>query len=492
MNETGFCPQSALFTDFYELTMAQGYWKRGMNNRAVFDMFFRRQPFNGGYSVFAGLQTFLDKLTAFRFSPEDIEYLKSLSCFEKDFLEYLKNFRFSGAVWAMDEGTIVFPQEPLIRIDANLIEAQIIEGMLLNTINFQSLIATKTARVYLASEKGTVMEFGLRRAQGPDGAMSASRAAYIGGASGTSNVLAGKTFGIPVMGTMAHSWVMSFPSEEAAFEAYAETYPDKTVLLIDTYDTLESGIKNAIKIGKKLTAQGKKFGVRLDSGDIHYLSIEVRKALDAAGLKEATIAVSNDLDESIIQTLTTAKAPIDSWGVGTNMVTGGTEAAFTGVYKLAAREIEGGELQPTIKFSDNPEKTTNPGVKQVWRLYNPEGTAYADVMTLDQRLAHDRDAPEDTIRKDMDQAFWHPAADYRHFHYTPRGDVEQLLKPRMRSGELLSDHPSLATIQQRVRLGLDRFDGSFKRILNPHVYKVSMSEQMRNLKLHLIHEYLGE
>jgi nicotinate phosphoribosyltransferase len=492
MQEAGFCPQSALFTDFYELTMAQGYWKRGMNHRAVFDMFFRRQPFNGGFSVFAGLETFLDKLTSFRFSAEDLEYLASLSFFDKDFLEYLRNFRFTGDVWSMDEGTIVFPQEPLIRIDANLIEAQIIEGMLLNTINFQSLIATKTARVYLASGKGTIMEFGLRRAQGPDGAMSASRAAFIGGASGTSNVLAGKTFGIPVMGTMAHSWVMSFPSEEKAFDAYAETYPDRTVFLIDTYDTLDSGIKNAIKVGKKLAAQGKKFGVRLDSGDIHYLSVEVRKALDAAGLKQATIAVSNDLDESIIQTLTAAKAPIDSWGVGTNMVTGGTEAAFTGVYKLSAREIAGGELQPTIKFSDNPEKTTNPGIKQVWRLYGTDGQAYADVMTLDQKLAHTPEAEADTIHKGVEYAFWHPAADYRHFHYTPQGDMEQLLKPRMRRGELLEDHPTLASIQQRVKLGLDRFDGSFKRILNPHVYKVSISEQLRNLKLHLIQEYLGE
>lgn len=492
MQKAGYCPQSALFTDFYELTMAQGYWKRGMNHRAVFDMFFRRQPFNGGFSVFAGLETFLDKLAAFHFSAEDLEYLESLSYFDKDFLAYLKTFRFTGDVWAMDEGTIVFPQEPLIRVDANLIEAQIIEGMLLNTINFQSLIATKTARVYLASGKGTIMEFGLRRAQGPDGAMSASRAAFIGGASGTSNVLAGKTFGIPVMGTMAHSWVMSFPSEEAAFEAYAETYPDRTIFLIDTYDTLDSGIKNAIKVGKKLTAQGKKFGVRLDSGDIHYLSVEVRKVLDAAGLKQATIAVSNDLDESIIQTLTAAKAPIDSWGVGTNMVTGGTEAAFTGVYKLAARQTQEGELQPTIKFSDNPEKTTNPGVKQVWRLYSPDGMADADVMCLDQKLAQKAEAEEDRVRKGIEQEFWHPSADYRHFHYTPKSDIEPLLKPRMSRGELLSDHPSLASIQQRVRLGLDRFDASYKRILNPHVYKVSISEQLRNLKLHLIQEYLGE
>ncbi len=480
--------ESALFTDFYELTMAQGYWKRGMNRPAVFDMFFRRQPFNGGFSIFAGLETFLDKLRSFRFSAEDLSYLSSLKIFDPAFISYLEGFRFTGDIWAMDEGSVVFPQEPLIRVKTGLIEAQIIEGMLLNTINFQSLVATKTARVYLASDKGKIMEFGLRRAQGPDGAMSASRAAFIGGASGTSNVLAGKRYGIPVMGTMAHSWIMSFPSEREAFDAYAETYPDRTVFLIDTYNTLESGIRNAVAAGKRLAAEGKKFGVRLDSGDIHYLSLEVRKALDAAGLRDATIAVSNDLDESIIQTLTAAKAPIDSWGVGTQMVTGGTEAAFTGVYKLAARTDGDDRLIPAIKFSDNPEKTTNPGIKQVWRIHDREGMAVADVMTLDQEDSRGPDA----VRPDVDQAFWHPAADYRHFHWKPDGEIRQLLKPRIRKGELVEAHPPLAELQRRVKAGLDRFDGSYKRLLNPHVYKISISERLRDLKMSLIREYLGE
>jgi nicotinate phosphoribosyltransferase len=322
---------SALFTDFYSLTMAHGYWKKDMNCRAVFEMFFRRQPFNGGFSIFAGLGTLLAQLRDFAFTEDDIGYLRGLNLFDRGFLDYLREFRFTGSLWAVDEGTAIFPQEPVIRVDSNLIECQIIEGLVLNTINFQSLIATKTARVWLASGKGSVMEFGLRRAQGPDGALSASRAAYIGGAGGTSNVLAGKEFGIPVLGTMAHSWIMAFPGEEDAFRAYADMYPDKTIFLIDTYDTLKSGIVNAIKAGKELAARGKNFGVRLDSGDIHYLSVEVRKMLDAAGLPDATIAVSNDLDEYIIQTLTDAKAPIDSWGVGTQMVTGRAEAAFTGV-----------------------------------------------------------------------------------------------------------------------------------------------------------------
>jgi len=476
---------SALFTDFYELTMAQGYWKRNMNRRSVFEMFFRRQPFGGGFAVFAGLETFLDKLREFRFSADDLRYLATLGIFEPGFLEYLKSFRFRGDVWAVDEAGVVFPQEPLIRVDAGLIEAQLIEGMLLNTINFQSLVATKTARVWLASGEGSIMEFGLRRAQGPDGALSASRAAYIGGAAGTSNTLAGRRFGIPVLGTMAHSWVMSFPSEYESFMAYADTYPDRTIFLIDTYDTLESGIRNAIAAGRKLQEQGKKFGVRLDSGDIHYLSVEVRKALDAAGLHEATIAVSNDLDESIIQTLTAAGAPIDSWGVGTQMVTGGTEAAFTGVYKLAARMGDSGDLLPAIKFSDNPEKTTNPGVKQVWRLLDAQGMAKADVMTVDL-------PPEDLIRTGEDRVFWHPAADYRHFHWKVVAEARPLLSPRILGGKLVVPHPDLTVLKDRLRVELDRFDASYKRLLNPHVYKVSVSERLRDLKLGLIREYLGE
>lgn len=480
---------SALFTDFYELTMAQGFWRNGMNRRAVFEMFFRRQPFAGGFSIFAGLETFLQNLEGFRFSPEDVEYLDSLGIFDPGFLDYLRDFRFRGDIWSMDEGTVVFPQEPLLRVDAGLIEAQLIEGMLLNTVNFQSLIATKTARVWLASGRGNIMEFGLRRAQGPDGAMSATRAAYIGGAEGTSNTLAGKRYGVPVMGTMAHSWIMSFPSEAAAFSAYAQAYPDRTIFLIDTYDTLRSGIVNAIAVGRRLAAQGKKFGVRLDSGDIHYLSVEVRRALDQAGLTDATIAVSNDLDESIIQTLVAAKAPIDNWGVGTQMVTGGSESSFTGVYKLAARANEAGSLEPTIKFSDNPEKTTTPGVKQVWRIFDRSDMAVADAMGLD-----DNEAPggAETVATGVLRSFWHPSVDYRHFHRAPEGPVIPLLKPRMRGGEVVCDHPGLNEIRSRVRAGLDSFDGSYKRFLNPHVYKVSITERLKDLKLGLIESSLGD
>jgi nicotinate phosphoribosyltransferase len=470
---------SALFTDYYSLTMAQGYWKNNMNNRAVFEMFFRRQPFSGGFSVFAGLETLIQALQHFSFKEDDLAYLESLGFFEKEFLDYLKTFRFSGSLWAMDEGTIIFPHEPFIRIDANLIESQIIEGLILNIINFQSLIATKTARVVLASNNGAVAEFGLRRAQGCNGALAASRAAFIGGACGTSNVLAGKEYGIPVLGTMSHSWIMAFPTEEEAFRSYASLYPNKTVLLIDTYDTLKSGIINAVKIGKDLAAKGKNFGIRLDSGDMHYLSVEARKILDNAGFPNATITASNELDEHIVDMLTKAGAPIDVWGVGTRMVTGDTDSAFSGVYKLAACDRGNGILFPAIKFSDNPEKTTNPGVKQVWRIKDENGFALADIMALENAAPF---IPE----KGKSYTFWHPQADYRHFYLTIEANAETLLKKYLEDGKLLLPSPALADIQQKVKAGLESLDQTYKRLLNPHIYKVSVTEELRSLKLDLI------
>ena len=312
---------SALFTDFYELTMTQGYFLKNHNPRVVFDMFYRSQPYGGGYAVFAGLESFLESLKGFRFSAEDISYLASLNTFQDEFLDYLKEFTFKGDVYSMKEGTLVFPGEPLLRIEANLIEAQLIEGMLLNHINFQTLIATKTSRIYQASREGKIMEFGLRRAQGADGAMSASRASFIGGAGATSNTLAGAQYGIPVLGTMAHSWVMSFDSELESFRAFADLYPENAIFLIDTYDTLGSGIENTLIVGEELKNKGHNFGIRLDSGDLCYLSKQVRKRLDEAGFPDAFIVVSNDLDEYIITQLIAEGAPIDSWGVGTRMVT---------------------------------------------------------------------------------------------------------------------------------------------------------------------------
>ena len=476
---------SALFTDFYSLTMAQGYWKQSRNRKAVFEMFFRRQPFGGGYAIFAGLGTLLENLASFTFSGEDIDYLRGLNLFEEQFLAYLKDFRFSGSLWAIDEGTVVFPQEPLIRIEGSLIECQLIEGMLLNIINFQSLIATKTRRTWLASGEGTIMEFGLRRAQGPDGAMSASRAAYIGGAKGTSNTLAGKTFGIPTLGTMAHSWVMAFPTEGEAFDAYADLYPNNAVFLIDTYDTLKSGILSAINTGKKLREQGKNFGVRLDSGDIQYLSSEVRKMLDNAGLNRATITASSDLDELIIETLVNSGAPVDVWGVGTRMVTGGGDSAFTGVYKVAACEDADGQMVPVMKFSDNPEKTTNPGLKQVWRIRDTHGAALADVLALDSDDI-------ETLEPGSRTRFWHPSADYRHFYHIIETPPQPLLQKRFANGEPCGTQPTLDEIRSHSAADLESFDTTYKRLLNPHGYKVSITEKLRNVKLELIKSHLGD
>ncbi len=472
--------RSALFTDFYELTMAQGYWKRNMTMPVVFDYFFRRNPFGGGYSVFAGLATLIDALEEFSFAKEDLDYLASLGFFEKDFLSYLSTFKFKGRVYSVREGEIVFPQEPLVRIEADLITAQIIEGLVLNVLNFQSLIATKAARVWNASKHGAIMEFGLRRAQGADGALSASRAAYIGGAIGTSNSLAGKEFGIPVLGTMAHSWVMSYPSELEAFDAYADIYPKNTVFLIDTYNSLESGIINAIESGKKLKEKGFSFGVRLDSGDIDYLSRMVRARLDEAGLKDVKIVVSNELNEEIIASLVEDKAPIDVWGVGTNLVTGGSESAFTGVYKLSALDPEG-QLRPVMKFSDNPEKSTNPGVKNLWRLYDDRGAARLDLISCG----------EETISEREEYLVHHPSADWRQVKIEP-ARVEPLLSKVMENGARTSELPDLRQIQAYMKERIQAFDPTYLRLLNPHIYKVSISDRLYDLKVSLINAFFKQ
>ena len=476
---------SALFTDFYELTMAQGYWKENMNQKVVFDMFFRRNPFNGGFSVLAGNETLLDVLTNFHFSDDDIAYLKEQKIFEQGFLDYLKDFRFTGDLYTMDEGTVIFPQEPLVRIHANLIEAQILEGLVLNHVNFQSLIATKTARIWLASKKAPIMEFGLRRAQGPDGAMSATRAAYIGGAAGTSNTLAGKEFGIPVMGTMAHSWIMSHSSELEAFREYAKIYPQNSVFLIDAYDTLRSGIKNAIIAGRELVEKGYNFGVRLDSGDISYLTREVRKELDKAGFPQAKISVSNELTEEIITTLVAGNAPINSWGVGTHMVTGGNESSFTGVYKLAARhDKESGKMLPAMKFSDNPAKNTNPGIKNVFRLYDENGMAGADILATE----------DEVLEPGKEYRYYHTMVDYRQFAFTA-AKIEPLLKKRLENGkrviERLPDAEQLKLSRKTMTEQLDTFDESYKRILNPHIYKVSLTEKLKDLKKDFIEKNIN-
>lgn len=472
--------ESALFTDLYELTMIQGYRNFSENHEVVFDMFFRRPPFGGGFTVFAGLDDLLDQLESFRFTAEDVDYLATIGLFTPDFLDYLRDFRFRGEVHAMPEGTIVFPGEPLIRVRASLIEAQLIEGMLLNTINFQTLIATKSARIFVASNKGLVLEFGLRRAQGQDGAMSASRAAYIGGAAATSNTLAGKRFGIPVKGTMAHSWVMAFASEEESFAKYAELYPNATILLIDTYSTLGSGIDGAIQVGKAMQEQGHTIGVRLDSGDLEYLSKQVRRRLDEAGLTDATITASNELNEEIIHQLITSGSPIDSWGVGTNMVTGGDDSSLTGVYKLAAKG--NGELEPAIKVSNQPAKTTNPGVKQVYRFRDASGSPLADLIALES----------EEVVEGRRYTFNHPDLSARRFDMAHYGSIESMLKPQMREGTRLNERRPLGELREACIAGLDELDHTYKRIINPHIYKVSLSNDLASLKRRLIDQYTQE
>ncbi len=471
---------SALFTDFYELTMAQGYWKLGRNSDVVFEVFFRRHPFNGGFSVFAGIETFLDELEGFSFSEDDLEYLCGTGIFEKDFLDYLKSFKFSGDVWAFDEGSFVFPQETVVRIHAPLIEAQIVESLVLNCVSFQSLVATKTARVFLASGKGKIIECGMRRAHGYDGAVSASRAAFVGGACGTSNTLAGKMFGIPVMGTMAHSWVMGFENEKDAFDSYAEIYPSSSVFLIDTYDTLKSGVKNAVLAGEALKKKGHGFGVRLDSGDAAYLSAKVRSELDKAGFRDATITVSNELDEEIIQALVQQNVPVDFWGVGSRMVTGGGEPGFSGVYKMCARRDGSGEMKSVMKFSDNPGKTTNPGIKNVWRLYDENGFACADVLALE----------DEQIEAGKEYKFSHPMVDYRQFAFTAAG-VKPMLRKMISGGKRCAEKKTLLQSRELMLSEIENFDPSFLRLLNPHVYKVSLTQKLRELKLDFIRENLS-
>ncbi len=472
----------ALLTDFYELTMMQGYFKYRHNPRVVFEMFFRKSPFGGGFSVFAGLEDLLKGLVGLKFREDDIDFLSKQKIFQTDFLDYLSSFRFSGDIYAMDEGALVFPNEPLIRVQAPLIQAQLIESFLLNTINFQTLIATKAARVYLASGEGVILEFGLRRAHGVNGAIAAARAAYIGGVAGTSNTLAGKLYDIPVKGTMAHSWIMAFGSELEAFEKYAEIYPDGCILLIDTYDTLSSGLENAIRVGKELQKKGYgNFGIRLDSGDLEYLSKKVRKRFDEEGLEKAKISASNELDECIIHQLVTQGAPIDLWGVGTNLVTAKGDPSLAGVYKLKAKEVNG-RFVPVIKVSNNPEKVTNPGIKQVYRFCNNNGSPVADLLALDN----------EEIKPGEPYRFYHPMYPYRFFDIQHYDRIDPLLSLKMKSGKIVCDLPDLKSIQKNMKNNLKHLDDTFKRIINPHVYKVSLSKTLKELKFRMIEEYRKE
>lgn len=476
---------SALCTDFYELTMMQGYFTASADARAVFELFFRHQPFSGGYAVFTGIVPFLKELENFHFSDDDIAFLEKQGIFQKKFTEYLKSFHFEGTIYSLVEGTCAFPNEPLVRVEGTLLEVQIIESLLLNYVNFQSLIATKTARVVDAAGGLPVLEFGLRRAHGPDGALSASRAAFVGGASATSNTLAGKIFGIPVSGTMAHSWVMSFDSELESFHAYAAQYPEAPVLLVDTYDTLRSGVPNAIEVFRELKSKKPRLmAIRIDSGDLEYLSKAARKMLDEAGLAEVKIFVSSDMDEWIIEHLRNSRCPIDAWGVGTRMVTGWGEPALPGVYKIVAR-WKNGRWEPCIKLSNQPEKVTNPGVKNIMRVYGEDGQMKADLLYLEEEA----EELQAHIAGKKPLRFNHPISDFAGFVMEDYGFAETLLVPVMVKGKPVEGLPSLGDARSRCTAQMRALDVTYRRLLNPHVYKVSLSDRLSQTKRSLIEQH---
>jgi nicotinate phosphoribosyltransferase len=470
----------ALLTDFYELTMACGYWKLGLADRqAVFYHLFRQNPFNGGFAIAAGLEYLIDYLANLRFTDDDLAYLAALTgndgkpIFDLPFLDHLRTLRFCCDVDAIPEGTAVFPNEPLVRVTGPILQAQIIETVVLNLVNFQTLIATKAARVCLAASPHPVIEFGLRRAQGIDGGLAASRAAYVGGCAATSNVLAGKLFSIPVRGTHAHSWVMCFDDELQAFQAYAQAMPNNCILLVDTYNTLQ-GVHNAVKVGHWLRSTGHDLaGIRLDSGDLAYLSIQARGILDAAGFTNTAILASNELDETIIASLKQQAAPITAWGVGTRLATAYDQPALGGIYKLAALRDNTGPWQHKIKLSELAAKTSTPGILQVRRFLAPNeflGDAIYDQLlgiTNPPTLVD----PSDITRR---KTFPHDAAH------------EDLLVPIFRAGRPVYSSPSLEQIRRRTQDQLARLHPAVKRLLNPHQYPAGLEKGLHELKTRMI------
>ncbi len=467
-----------LLTDLYQLTMGYGFFKQKKHEEeVVFDLFFRKNALIT-YSLFAGLEQAMDYLLHWRFDDEDIAYLRSLNLFDEDFLSYLKNMKFTGDVYAVKEGTPVFPGEPILTVKAPLIQAQFAETALLNIINHQTLIATKSSKICRATAgKGVVMEFGLRRAQGPDAGIYGARAAIIGGCASTSNVIAGQKFHVPVSGTMAHSWVMDYPTEYDAFRAYADAYPDNCLLLVDTYDTLRSGVPNAIKVFEELKKAGHKpRGIRLDSGDLAYLSKKARKMLDEAGFPEAIICVSGDLEERSINSLLQQGAKIDSWGVGTKLITSEDLPALGGVYKLAAVFDEEGNATPKIKLSDNTAKITNPSFKRLYRLYDREnGMAIADLITL-------RDEEVDDSKP---LTLFHPVETWK-THEVENFCVEELQQPIVKNGQLVYDFPTLMDVQAYSKGELAKFWEEYLRLDMPQLYKVDLSNKLHTLKIGMI------
>lgn len=473
-----------LLTDLYELTMMQGYFKNNTNEVVVFDAFYRKNPSGNAFAICCGLDQVIDYINNLHFDKEDVDYLRNTGLFEEDFLEYLSNFKFSGDIYAIPEGTVVFPKEPLVKVVAPIMEAQLVETAILNIINHQSLIATKAQRVVYAAQGDGIMEFGLRRAQGPDAGIYGARAAVIAGCVGTSNVLAGQMFDIPVKGTHAHSWIMSFDDEYTAFKKYSELYPNACLLLVDTYDTIKSGVPNAIRVFDEMRAAGiplKNYGIRLDSGDLAYMSKKARKMLDDAGYRDAIISASSDLDEYLINSLKNQNAQITSWGVGTNLITSADNPAFGGVYKLAAIMDEStGEFIPKIKLSENSEKITNPGNKTVYRIYDMEHKIKADLIALaDEKYSNDKPLllfdPVDTWKKTYLKAG----------EYTVRELEVQIFK----KGECVYTSPKTMDIQKYCKEELDTLWEESKRLINPHEVHVDLSDKLYAMKQQLLNNY---
>jgi nicotinate phosphoribosyltransferase len=470
----------SLLTDLYQLTMAQGYWRKGLaEQEAVFHLYFRKNPFKGGYTLTAGLADAIDLLLQLQFTAEDLDYLRSLKgsrqqpLFAEDFLAYLQELRFTCDVDAIPEGTLVFPSEPLLRIKGPILQCQLVETPLLTILNFQTLVATKAARIVSAAQGDRVIEFGMRRAQGPDGAISAARAAFIGGVGATSDLMAGRLFGIPVRGTHAHSWVMSFAEEQEAFAAYADVYPHDSVFLVDTYNTL-AGIHQAIAVARDMRAKGVALqGIRLDSGDLAFLSKEGRRLLDEAGFPDVSIVASNDLDEYLIESLKLQGARIDTWGIGTRLVTAYDQPALGGVYKLAALRRADGSWDYKLKLSEQLIKISTPGIQQVRRYYNQHGLI-ADMIYSEEQQVPEKatiiDPSDPTKRKTLEAGTAY----------------EDMLVPVFRQGALVYELPELAAIQERACQQISLLHETIRRFLNPHVYPVGLEAHLHARKMHLI------
>lgn len=472
-----------MLMDFYELTMSNGYFVKGLKDqKVVFDMFYRKNPDDGGFVIFAGLEQFVKYVQNLSFTDSDIEYLRSKNLFSDEFLSYLQNFKFTGDIYAVEEGTIVYPNTPLVTVVAPLIDAQLIETMLLLTVNHQSLIATKANRIVRAAGNAKVMEFGARRAQGADGAIYGSRACYIGGVSSTATVIADEMFGVPAVGTMAHSFVQFFDSEYEAFKAYAEVYPDNCVLLIDTYNVLESGVVNAVKVAKEvLWPMGKRLkGVRIDSGDLAYLTKKTRKYLDDNGCEDCNIVVSNSIDEYTITSLNKQGAKIDSYGVGERMITAKSQPVFGGVYKLAAVEREDGVFEPKIKISENVEKITTPGFKTLWRIFDrTSGYGIADVITF----------ADEEINPDEPYAYMDETKPWKRRKFT-NFTCEKLQKEIFKNGKLVYELPDIKDIQLKVKTQLDTTVWpEEQRFENPHTHYVDLSMKLYEAKQALLEKF---